>query len=78
MDIKDRDVREALKQLADAADTLKIEYSNKEAEADGYSEELSKLDDKVEELQEEIESLKLKIEELEEALAEAYLTDEAK
>lgn len=77
-DIKDRDVRKALEQLVDAADVLKIEYANKEAEAETLSEELSKLDDEVGELKEEIESLKQKIEELEEALAEAYLTDEAR
>ncbi len=84
MDIKDRDVREALKQLADAAEVLQIEYANKEQEAEEhYQDVLSKedtierLNGEIDELNDEVEKLKQKIEELEEALAEAYLTDEA-
>lgn len=83
-DIKDRDVRKALEQLADAADVLKIEYANKEQEAEEhYQDVLTKestiesLNGEIDELNNEVEKLKLQILELEEALAEAYLTSRA-
>ena len=76
MPIKDRDMKNLLESIRDAADELEREIVNLEETIEEKDGEISELEESNSAFESENEDLKARVEELEEALAEAYLTSE--